>query len=171
MLEASRTKATGKKVVGGAGIVAIAVALAVGSLRTDEGKRNVGYLDIAKIPTDCFGHTGADVHVGQRKSDEQCEGELAGDARIHMMGALHCTPILADKPNQLAAATRLTFNIGVAAYCGSTIARRFNAGDLRGGCDAFLAWDKARVGGRTVVVNGLELRRQRERAMCLEDLS
>ena len=56
--------------------------------------------------------------------------------------------------SRTSAATRLSFNIGVVAFCRSTAARRFNAGDWRGGCDAFLAWNKARVGGRLVVVDG-----------------
>ena len=33
-----------------------------------------------------------------------------------------------------------------------------------------LAWNKARVNGRPVVVTGLAKRRERERAMCLTDL-
>lgn len=44
--------------------------------------------------------------------------------------------------------------------------RRFSAGNWRGGCDAFLMWNKA--GGR--VVRGLSLRRARERALCLKGL-
>ena len=50
--------------------------------------------------------------------------------------------------------------------CRSTAARRFNAGDWRGGCEAFLMWNKA--GGRPV--RGLTLRRQRERALCMKGL-
>lgn len=60
----------------------------------------------------------------------------------------------------------LIFNIGTGGFCRSTAARRFNAGNWRGGCDAFLMWNKA--GGREV--RGLTLRRQRERALCLKGL-
>lgn len=158
-------------VIAGVGSAAVmAVSLATSALKIDEGKRNVGYLDVARIPTDCFGHTGPDVKVGVRKSDATCEAELRGDVGIHMRGVLRCTPALVDRPYQLAAATRITFNIGVAGFCGSTIARRFHAGDERGACDAFLPWDKARVNGRLQQVRGLTLRRQRERAMCLQGL-
>jgi lysozyme len=161
-----------KKIVGGglAAAAATALIMAVGALKTDEGKRNVDYLDIAKVPTACYGHTGAGVKVGTRRSDAECETLLSADARTHMDGVIVCTPMLADRPYQLAAATRITFNIGISAYCRSTIARRFNAGDWRGGCDAFLSWNKAQVNGRTVVVRGLADRRARERAMCLTGL-
>jgi len=163
-------KATGNKgKIGGslAAAALAALALAVGALKHDEGKRNVSYFDISHVATACYGHTGTDVLVGQRRSDAQCEALLTHDAQAHMNGVLKCTPVIADSPELLGAATRITFNIGVAGYCRSTIARRFNAGDYRGGCDAFLMWTKANVGGRLVVVKGLVDRRQRERAMCL----
>jgi lysozyme len=159
------SKVSPKVAIGGslAGASAIALVMAVTTLKPDEGKRNVDYLDIVKVPTACYGHTGPDVRVGRRRSDAECEALLTQDAQIHMAGVLRCTPVLANRPHQLAAATRITFNIGVGGYCRSTMARRFNAGQWRAGCDAFLAWNKA--GGR--VVRGLVMRRQRERAMCL----
>lgn len=154
-----------------AGASALALAAAVAALKTDEGKRNVDYFDIAKVPTACYGHTGGDVHVGLRRSDAQCEALLRSDAQAHLAGVLRCSPELSDRPQQLAAMVRASFNFGVAGYCRSTMRVRFAAHDWRGGCDALLAWDKARVGGRIVVVRGLTLRRQRERAMCLTGLS
>lgn len=166
-------KATQARVAKGglAAAAAVALTMAVTTLKTDEGKKNVGYLDIAKIPTECYGHTGPEVRVGRWRSDAECEALLIADAREHMAGALRCTPEIADRPPVLAAVTRLTFNIGVAGYCGSSIARRFKAGDLRGGCDAFLLWNKARVAGRLQEVRGLTNRRQSERAMCLQGLA
>lgn len=171
MPEAPRS-ARARAAKGGVAAAAIAAALAVAvpALQTDEGKKNVDYLDIARVPTACFGHTGPDVQVGRRRTDAECEALLVEDAREHMDGALRCTPQIAGNPAVLAAVTRLTFNIGVAGYCGSTIARRFKAGDLRGGCDAFLLWNKARVNGRVQEVRGLTNRRRSERAMCLEGL-
>ncbi|CAN5445784.1 lysozyme [soil metagenome] len=166
------TPAQAKTAIGALGSGAVfALAMAVSALPGDEGKANIDYLDIAKVPTNCFGHTGPDVRVGQYKSDAQCEALLSADAKAHLQGALRCTPGLANRPYQLAAVTRLAFNIGVPAYCRSTIARRFNAGDLRGGCNGFPAWNKARVNGRLVVVRGLADRRERERAQCLTGLS
>jgi lysozyme len=157
-----------KKVTGGAlGTAALfALAMAVAQIKIDEGKRNITYADLVGVPTACWGHTGPDVKAGQRKTDAECEALLTDDAQAKERAVLKCTPGLAERPYQLAAATRLTFNIGEAAYCRSTVARRFNAGDWRGACDAMLAWKYA--GGR--VIPGLLARRQRERAMCLEDL-
>lgn len=154
-----------------AAAVVAALVIAVPALKTDEGKRSVAYVDIAGVPTVCYGHTGHAARQPGRRTDTECEALLTQDAREHMDGALRCTPQIANKPAVLAAVTRLTFNIGVAGYCGSTIARRFKAGDFRGGCDAFLMWDKARVNGRVQQVRGLTNRRQSERAMCLQGLA
>ncbi len=156
--------------IGVGGAVAAALSIALPALMSDEGKRNVDYLDIARVPTACYGHTGRDVKVGRRRTDSECQALLSDDANVHMAGALRCTPQLADRPYQLAAVTRFTFNVGVAGYCRSTSAKWFAAGEWRRGCDALLAWDKARVNGRVVRVNGLALRRQRERAMCVTGL-
>jgi lysozyme len=71
---------------------------------------------------------------------------------------------MADKPEILAAATSLAFNIGTAAFCRSTAARRFNAGDLEGGCRAIGAFVFA--GGRKLP--GLVRRRAAEVALCLK---
>lgn len=61
------------------------------------------------------------------------------------------------------AAVSLAYNIGIKAFCSSTVAKRFNAGDYRGACDAFLMWNKFQ--GKEL--RGLTVRRQRERATCL----
>jgi lysozyme len=162
----ARLSAKGK--VGGAlvGAGALALSLAVAALKSDEGKRNVTYLDLVKVPTYCFGHADRTAKVGSYHSDAECEALLTADARKTEMAVLACTPALGDRPYQLAAATRLAFNVGAHAYCRSTVAKRFNARQWRSACDGFLAWRYA--GGRAVP--GLLARRRRERAQCLEGL-
>ncbi len=129
------------------------------------------YRDIAGVWTICDGITRG-VRPGMVVTSEYCLRRLEEELVIHARGVMACTPGLAGqgRDNQRAAAVSLAFNIGVRGFCRSTAARRFNAGNVRGACDAFLAWNKARVRGRLVVVRGLALRRQRERAVCLRDL-
>lgn len=152
------------RLAGAIGAVA-ATALTI-SLTLWEGDKPIGYRDIKSIPTACRGVTGGIV-VG-RDYSAQCEEMNAGAALAHAQGVLKCTPGI--KGNQLAAASSLTYNIGIQGYCSSTVARRFNAGDLRGGCEAMLAWDKARIKGKVERVRGLANRRQYERALCLRGL-
>jgi len=56
----------------------------------------------------------------------------------------------------------LTYNIGVSAFCGSTLVRKLNAGDYADACKQILRWDKQK--GR--VLRGLTKRRQQEYALC-----
>jgi lysozyme len=133
-----------------------------------EGARHVAYQDFAKkVWTICEGHTGPDVHAGMVATDAQCSGYLRQDLTAKAKAVLACTPSLAEHPGPFKAATDFAFNAGAGAYCGSTMAKRFAANDVTGGCIAFLAWDKARVNGKLVVVPGLLARRQAEMAMCL----
>jgi lysozyme len=113
-----------------------------------EGKRNKAYLDIAGIPTICFGDT-ANVRMGQVASDAECDERLAQQLLNHARPVLACVPALArpERQQQRAASIVLAYNIGTTGFCKSTAAQRFRAGDWRGGCDAFLRWNKARVGG------------------------
>lgn len=158
------TKAkVGGGLIGGA---AIALVMAIAGLKPDEGKSNYTYLDVANLPTECFGHLDRAAKVGTYHTDAQCDALLSSDAQKAENGVLRCTPGLATHPYQLAAATRLTFNIGVNAYCGSTVAKRFNVGQWQAACDGFAAWHYA--GGRSIP--GLVARRQRERAQCLTEL-
>jgi lysozyme len=57
----------------------------------------------------------------------------------------------------------LAYNIGTAAFCGSTLVRLLNAGQYREACDQVLRWDKFK--GRPLA--GLTKRRQEEHRKCL----
>lgn len=130
-----------------------------------EGNVLVGYNDLGGVATACEGVTGPDVVVGKRYTPEQCEEMNAKAALAHAQEVLRCTPRITG--NQLAAASMLAYNIGPAAYCRSTVARRFSAGDVKGACDAFRSWKY--VNGK--VVNGLVRRREYERALCLRGVA
>ncbi|MXO72858.1 glycoside hydrolase family protein [Altererythrobacter buctensis] len=142
------------------GATAAAAALAI--VGVWEGKSNDPYRDIVGVWTVCYGETRVDM---RRYTNAECEDMLAGAVGEFGEAVLARNPNLRDKPYALAAATSLSYNIGQSAYARSTVARRFSAGNIRGGCDAFLMWNKA--GGREV--RGLTRRRQAERALCLKD--
>jgi lysozyme len=158
-----------KRVAGIASLAAIVGATAAliiqANVTTFEGTKLHAYKDVVGVWTICTGETD-NVHPTDVATPQQCSVQL--DARLAQFasGVLQCTPILKGRSYQLAAATSLAYNIGIKAYCSSTVARRFNAGLLRSGCDAFGLWIKA--GGK--VVQGLINRRVAERALCLNGL-
>lgn len=143
----------------GSAIAAAAIAL-VGAW---EGVRTAAYRDVVGIPTVCFGETRG-VKMGDRYTMDECRAML-GDALVEFeQGMRKClkTPDAIPAKSYVAFLS-LSYNIGTGAFCRSTVARKANAGDIKGACDAILAWNKA--GGR--VIKGLVNRRDEERKICL----
>lgn len=144
-----------------ASVGAGAAALLLSYVPKFEGVVLRGYKDPIGIVTACAGHTRTAV-LGRPYSRDECTALLEGDLVEHADGVLACTPGLKGQTYRLAAATSFAFNVGVSAYCQSSMARKFNAGDYAGGCAEFSRWIYA--GGR--VLPGLVTRRATERAMC-----
>ncbi|WP_244487036.1 lysozyme [Devosia sp. Leaf420] len=146
----------------GAALMASAIALVGGW----EGLRAVAYPDrLANgIPTVCFGETRG-VKLGDSYTVSQCQVML-GNALVEFEAGMRkclATPdAVPDKP--YVAFLSLSYNIGTGAFCGSTVARKANAGDFRGACNAIPMWNRA--GGK--VVPGLINRRADEQRFCLE---
>lgn len=149
----------------GIGLTA-AGALAVAVVGGYEGLRTKAYRDVVGIPTVCFGETRG-VKMGDTYTVDECKAML-GDGLTEFEADIRRCLVAPDKiPDKpYVAFLSLSYNIGIGAFCRSTVARKANAGDIRGACDAILAWDKA--GGR--VIAGLTTRRQGERKLCLEGL-
>lgn len=145
-----------------------ACALLLSYVPQFEGMVLRGYKDPIGIVTACAGHTKTAV-LGRAYSPEECRDLLDTDLVEHADGVLKCTPVLKDKPYELAASTSFAYNVGVHAYCNSSIARAFNAGDFVTACKRFNENADGRpqwvyAGGK--ILPGLVNRRAIERAMC-----
>lgn len=126
----------------------------------------VPYRDIVGVWTQCDGETLGVNARSPKETPAGCAVKLDTRLASFAQQVVACSPSLRGRDNQWAAATSLAYNIGVKAYCGSTVDRRFDARQWAAACDAFLMWNKA--GGR--VVAGLANRRAAERALCMKDL-
>ncbi|WP_051304677.1 lysozyme [Chitinilyticum litopenaei] len=146
---------------GAAALALAALALASPLVMKWEGKRNATYIDLAGIPTACYGQTGARVKTGQRYSDETCKQWLQESMAEHYAGLTRCLTAPAEA-HQLAALTSWTYNVGVSAACKSQLVRKANAGDWPGACAELDKW--VFVKGQRV--QGLVNRRKEERALC-----
>jgi len=145
------------------------MAAAVALVGAWEGLRTVAYPDKLAygIPTVCFGETRG-VKLGDRYTVEECKvmlGEALVEFEAGMRKCLQSPETIPAK--SYVAFLSLSYNIGTGAFCGSTVARRANAGDIKAACEAISMWNKA--GGR--VVKGLVNRRAEERKICLEGLT
>lgn len=145
----------------------IAAALLFTTIPKDEGTEYKAYRDIVGVWTICNGDT-KNVRPGMVEDKAGCEKRLEQQLIAHAAPVMACSPRLKEEGRdyQRAAAVSLAYNIGVTAYCKSTVDRMFDAGQWRAGCDAFRRWVMA--GGKRV--QGLANRRERERATCLKGL-
>lgn len=159
---------TPRKAAATAGTAAVVAATAV-FVGPWEGERLEAYLDrIASPPvwTVCYGETKG-VQPGDRYTAQQCLDMLAQSLAGYHAQLARCIPTLPQQPQGVQVAlTSWTYNVGAGAACGSTLARRANAGDWVGACNQLPRWNKA--GG--VVVRGLTNRRLAEQKLCLESL-
>lgn len=143
-----------------------AAAAAIALVGVWEGLRLTAYPDIVGKPTVCYGETRG-VHLGDRHTKSECGAMLLASLKRHEAGMRKCLKAPDRIPDKsYVAFVSLTYNIGVGAFCRSTAARRLNAGDIRGACEAAAWFNKA--GGRKV--KGLVNRRAAERELCLEGL-
>lgn len=130
------------------------------------------YTDIAGVPTVCDGITGPDAIPGKRYTHAECDALLARAVDRHALPALACVGRRLPVHTEVALA-HFAYNVGVTAFCNSTAARKFRAGDVMGGCAELSRWTWVTVGGQKVdcrhagrTCPGIVTRRDYERAMC-----
>jgi len=156
-----------------------------------EGTKLTTYRDLGGVLTYCTGAT-ENAQWGKTYTPDQCRAQLDRDLERHAAGIARCVPLTSMTDGQKVAFVDAAYNIGVGNFCGSSMARRANAGDMTGACNALLAWNKVKVwrpvigadgkpvkdaNGKVVMrqvleeVRGLTRRRQAERELCLAGLA
>jgi len=147
----------------GAAITGVAVALIGGF----EGLRLNSYPDVVHVWTACYGETKG-IGPGMRFTKPECDAMFANRLAEFETGMRKCLkdPDAIPDKSYLAFLSN-TYNIGVGAFCRSSMARLTNMGDLRGACNALMLYVNA---GAKKNVRGLVLRRTDEKKLCLEGL-
>ena len=127
-------------------------------------------VDPAGVITVCFGRTNyddPDLRAGQRFTKEQCKAFLEEDLPKYAAPLQRCVLNFdAVPPNRQAALVSFSYNVGPVTACKSSVVRRMNEGDIRGGCEALMLYTRA----NGVELRGLVNRRAAERKLCLEGL-
>jgi lysozyme len=173
----------------GAGCIAACVAFLPGWEGTDYvAKRDA--IGTGHPITYCHGQTDefGKVKVGTRFTKEQCDEMLAASLPKYLAPLQKCVKV-AVPDKSMAALLDAAYNAGPAAVCGtetkkpgdkgykpmSPMVHLMNAGDIRGGCNAFAGWyvrsdgqvRKGLVARRSGIGDG----RKSERDLCLEGLT
>lgn len=127
-----------------------------------EGLRLTAYLCSAGVLTIGFGHT-LGVKAGQKITAKEADQLLEYDVQ-KCERAIAKSVTVPLTQGQFDVLCSFIFNLGVAAFNGSTLLKRLNEGDYRAVAGELLRWNKAR--GR--VIEGLVTRRQREKNLWLQ---
>lgn len=147
-----------------AGPLAAVMLIATPLVAESEGLRLKAYLDAVGIPTICYGET-ENVALGDVKTMQECDTLLA--ARLYYFALRVEWAVAQDMPPEMhAALASWTYNVGEGAMQKSTLVKLAHAGDFEGACNQLSRWVYAK-GKR---LNGLVIRREKERALCLSNL-
>ncbi|MFD2250642.1 lysozyme [Pseudochelatococcus lubricantis] len=131
--------------------------LVIDRIRQWEGLRLTAYRDAGGVWTIGYGHTGAEARAGRTITREQAEALLRRDlARFEAAVEKAVGVPLSD--NQFGALVSFAFNVGEAAFAGSTLVKLLNGGDYNSVPAQLARWVHA--GGRRV--QGLVNRRAAE---------
>lgn len=125
-----------------------------------EGCSLTAYQDMVGVWTIGYGHTGRDVVPGLIITQDQANALLVSDI-AGAVAYVNQVVTTALQQNQFDALVDFVFNLGRAAFGGSTMLKQLNASNFVAAAGQFVLWDHA--GGQ--VVRGLLLRRQAEAAM------
>lgn len=124
----------------------------------------IAYWDaIGRCWTIGFGSTGADIKKGTTWTRDHAVLRLQQGWDKAQAGVLRASPILKAYPVMLDALTDFAYNCGIGAYQMSTLRRYVNAQRWQDASNELPKWNHA--GGK--VVNGLTIRRARERDLFL----
>lgn len=143
-------------------IVGAAAAAALMALvPAQEGTVLKTYRDLGGVLTYCTGAT-ENAQWGKTYTRAECAAQLDSDLARHAEGISKCVQMDRLTDGQKVAFVDTAYNIGVGAFCGSSMAKYATAGDMPKACASLSLWVK--VSGRTV--QGLVNRRATARAFC-----
>jgi lysozyme len=132
------------------------------AVATFEGYKDRAYIPVAgDVPTIGFGSTKG-VKLGDTTTPDRALVVLLHDLNTHSNGIKTCITVPLYQ-HEFDAYSSFAFNVGVNAFCKSTLVKKLNAGDYTGACNELSKWVYS--GGKKY--NGLVKRREQERRLCL----
>lgn len=127
------------------------------------------YIDPVGILTVCRGVTGKGVTPGRLYSGAECTA-LENERRVVAEDAVkrNISRYATFNPWIKGGLIDFFYNNGEKpATVNSTLVRKFNRGDIDGGCRELVRWVKGRVNGELVTLSGLVTRREVTQELCL----
>lgn len=138
----------------------VASASVLVGIAVHEGYKSDAYQDVAGVYTVGFGQADG-VKKGDKTDPVRALIKLEQSLDEHAKGMAQCIKVPISQ-GEYDAYLDFTYNVGVHAFCTSTLNKKLNSGDYDGACKELLKWDKA--DGK--VQPGLTKRRKEEYEKC-----
>ena len=138
----------------------IASASVLVGVAVHEGYSSTAYRDTAGIATIGFGQADG-TKVGETTNPVRALQVLQKSLDEHAKGMVQCIHVPISQ-GEYDAYLDFTYNVGVSAFCHSTLNKKLNQSNYAGACSELLKWNKA----AGEVVPGLVKRRQQEFEQC-----
>jgi lysozyme len=137
-----------------------------------EGKYNKAYYCPAGVLTIGYGHTNGMGHdlfsEGDEWSTQRCEDVLEKDLSLCGSEVLKLVKVELND-DQYSSLCSFVFNLGAGSLASSTCLKKLNQGDYISAAEWIIPWNKAKVKGRMIELEGLKRRRRAEAALFLSD--
>ena len=143
-----------------AGLVLLASTVA--GIKAHESFSRTAYLPTPDdVPTIGYGTTEG-VRMGDTITQERATERLIAELdTVYVKGVKRCVKVpMFDY--EFGAYVSFTYNVGVSAFCKSTLVKKLNGGDYSGACAELSRWNRQK--GK--ILAGLTTRREEERAIC-----
>lgn len=136
-------------------------AAALVGIAVSEGYKSDAYIPVpGDVPTIGFGTTEG-VEIGDKTTPERALVQLLKDSNKFQKAIKTCVKVPLYQ-YEYDAYIQLSYNIGPAAFCKSSIVKELNAGNYESACKHILDWNK--FNGKPLP--GLTKRRQEEYRTC-----
>lgn len=146
----------------GAGLSLSAAFSAVFLTAPSEGDMTTAYADSGGVVTVCYGHTDPSLKIGEKFTEAQCLALLIADTGSAEVSVKKLITVPLNT-YQTAALDDFVYNEGASKLKHSTMRRKFNAENYKGGCDELTKW----VYANGKKLKGLKIRRDKEMAFCM----
>lgn len=143
-------------------LLVLAASTLVG-IGVHEGYKDEAYVPVrGDVPTIGFGST-KDVKMGDKTTPVRSLQRLMDEIdSVYAQGVRKCIKVPLYQ-HEFSALVSFTYNVGVNAFCNSTLVKKMNAGDYAEGCAELSKWV---YGPGKKKLQGLVNRRAEERKIC-----
>lgn len=131
------------------------------------------YVDPVGIVTSCYGHTGPDIKLGQKLSEQDCVRQFAKDLDKHNKELTAMVKVSFQSDYQHAALLSFCYNVGSTNCKNSSLLRKLNAGNHVGVCSSITKWVYAQKKDCRIKANncfGIVTRRAEEYKWCMGEV-